>query len=162
MWEYLSVWAPAEVQYWPEEQVVYDKWRSPRLEVIHTEDYRPRLIALRVRPGGWAGLGWEEGALHVTQVPEAKIAEIKACVLQALLMSRDEGKKGEVIFYQRQNQILSAFLITDVYTSTLSFIMSSSSAKCTQGQGCLEEGASAASIFCLETSLHLGCWASNL
>jgi len=32
-------------------------------KVIHTEDYRLRLISLRVRPG--AGLGWEdEGQGH--------------------------------------------------------------------------------------------------
>ena len=44
-------------------------------------------------------------------------------------MSRDEGKKGvSDLADQRQDQILSAFLITGVCPSTLSFIMSSSSA----------------------------------
>lgn len=42
-------------EYWPEEQVVYDGVEITVRKVIHTEDYRLRLIALRVRPG--AGLG---------------------------------------------------------------------------------------------------------
>lgn len=41
-------------EYWPEEQVVYDGVEITVRKVIHTEDYRLRLISLRVRPG--AGL----------------------------------------------------------------------------------------------------------
>ena len=49
-------------------------------KVIHTEDYRLRLMALWVRPG--AGLGWAGRRGHSTanRLPEAKTAEIKACV----------------------------------------------------------------------------------
>lgn len=38
-------------EYWPEEQVVYDGVEITVQKVIHTEDYRLRLISLRVRPG---------------------------------------------------------------------------------------------------------------
>jgi len=50
-------------EYWPEKQVMYDGVEIIVQKVIHTEDYRLRLISLRVRPG--AGLGWEdEGQGH--------------------------------------------------------------------------------------------------
>lgn len=39
---------------------MYDGVEITVRKVIHTEDYRLRLISLRVRPGvGWAGLGWD-------------------------------------------------------------------------------------------------------
>lgn len=38
-------------EYWPEEQVVHDSVEITVQKVIHTEDYRLRLISLRVRPG---------------------------------------------------------------------------------------------------------------
>ena len=60
--------------------MVYDGVEITVRKVIHTEDYRLRLIALRVRPGvgrGWAG---RRGHSTANRVPEAKIAEIKACV----------------------------------------------------------------------------------
>lgn len=48
-------------EYWPEEQVVYDGMEITIRKVIHTEDYRLRLISLRVRPGaGRMGLGSPE------------------------------------------------------------------------------------------------------
>lgn len=51
-------------EYWPEEQVEYDGVEIIVQKVIHTEDYRLRLISLRVRPG--AGLGWEDGDRAIT------------------------------------------------------------------------------------------------
>ena len=47
-------------EYWPEEQVVYDGVEIIVQKVIHTEDYRLRVISLRVRPGAGPG-GWGEG-----------------------------------------------------------------------------------------------------
>lgn len=80
-------------EYWPEEQVVYDGVEITVRKVIHTEDYR-----LRSLPQGeaWVGLGWAGRRGHSTanRVPEAKIAEIKACVTPGFTESRDEGKKG--------------------------------------------------------------------
>jgi tyrosine-protein phosphatase non-receptor type 5 len=38
-------------EYWPEEQVVHDGVEITVQKVIHTEDYRLRLISLRVRHG---------------------------------------------------------------------------------------------------------------
>ena len=60
--------------------MVYDGVEITVRKVIHTEDYRLRLIALRVRPG--AGLDWagRRGHSIANRVPEAEIAEIKACV----------------------------------------------------------------------------------
>lgn len=47
-------------EYWPEEQVVYDGVEITVQKVIHTEDYRLRLISLRVRPGAGQGrVVWE-------------------------------------------------------------------------------------------------------
>lgn len=82
-------------EYWPEEQVVHDGVEITVRKVIHTEDYRLRLISLRVRPG--AGRGWEDGGKGTVEditensVPESTVAEVKPCVFQDLLMSRDEG-----------------------------------------------------------------------
>lgn len=47
--------------------MVYDGVEITVQKVIHTEDYRLRLIALRVRPG--VGLGWADGGLHSQQGP---------------------------------------------------------------------------------------------
>lgn len=45
-------------EYWPEEQVVHDGVEITVRKVIHTEDYRLRLISLKVSSmPGWAGLG---------------------------------------------------------------------------------------------------------
>lgn len=52
-------------EYWPEEQVVYDGVEITVREVIHTEDYRLRLISLRVRPG--AGLLGGKALLRMPQ-----------------------------------------------------------------------------------------------
>lgn len=75
--------------------MVHDGVEITVRKVIHTEDYRLRLISLRVRPG--AGWGWEGGGrgiiedLTETSVLESTLAEVKSCVFQDLLMSRDEG-----------------------------------------------------------------------
>ncbi|XP_021119567.1 tyrosine-protein phosphatase non-receptor type 5 isoform X2 [Heterocephalus glaber] len=47
-------------EYWPEEQVVYDGVEITVQKVIHTEDYRLRLISLRRRD-------WEDRLLHCHQ-----------------------------------------------------------------------------------------------
>lgn len=61
---------------------------------------------------GWAGLGgWGQGldwGLHRVQVPESTLAEIKACVSQDLLISRDEGGMNEV-GGQKQDQTSVVF-----------------------------------------------------
>ncbi|XP_011943976.1 PREDICTED: tyrosine-protein phosphatase non-receptor type 5 isoform X5 [Cercocebus atys] len=47
-------------EYWPEEQVVYDDVEITVQKVIHTEDYRLRLISLKCRD-------WEDRLLHCHQ-----------------------------------------------------------------------------------------------
>lgn len=86
--------------------MVHDGVEITVRKVIHTEDYRLRLISLRVRPG--AGWGWEGGGrgiiedLTETSVLESTLAEVKSCVFQDLLMSRDEGG-GEWTWAQKQD-----------------------------------------------------------
>uniref|UniRef100_A0A5F9C197 protein-tyrosine-phosphatase n=1 Tax=Oryctolagus cuniculus TaxID=9986 RepID=A0A5F9C197_RABIT len=48
-------------EYWPEEQVVHDGVEITVHRVIHTEDYRLRLISLKVSSGAGLG-GWKRGA----------------------------------------------------------------------------------------------------
>lgn len=55
-------------EYWPEEQVVYDGVEITVRKVVHTEDYRLRLISLRVRPGaGQRGQGTIRGLIGAPQ-----------------------------------------------------------------------------------------------
>ncbi|EHA97456.1 Tyrosine-protein phosphatase non-receptor type 5 [Heterocephalus glaber] len=57
-----SVWDPGRgvqkcTEYWPEEQVVYDGVEITVQKVIHTEDYRLRLISLREEEGAQRSRG---------------------------------------------------------------------------------------------------------
>lgn len=88
-WECIAAWSgPLQkcTEYWPEEQVMYDGVEITVQKVIHTEDYRLRLISLRVRPGtglGRTGPDWEDGGQdHDREPPQitGSVAEIQASV----------------------------------------------------------------------------------
>lgn len=66
-------------EYWPEEQAVYDSVEVTVRQVIHTDDYRLRLISLRVRPGTGLCVGLGTGTRwvnHEEQDPGAGITPV--------------------------------------------------------------------------------------
>lgn len=74
-------------EYWPEEQVVYDGVEIIVQKVIHTEDYRLRVISLRVRPGAGPG-GWGDRA----QITGPRSAlRVKSRPVSLSGCSREEG-----------------------------------------------------------------------